>query len=154
MRIEESAKVHDFAVHPLDASSVPYIISSPKAPLIYGSIRALGLPAPSSKSYTSLFDEIAVGHGPANNQVNGNPVPTLDDRYTGHILISGYQVCFVMPKAIPPKHRLLNSVETNGDIAKNGYHSSKSRRGSIGERTFLNFVAFLEISVPYLSKVS
>ena len=59
-----------------------------------------------------------------------------------------------MPKAIPAKHKLLNSVETNGDITKNGYNSSKSRRGSIGERTFLNFVAFLEISVPYLSKVS
>jgi len=42
-------------------------------------------------------------------------VPPLDEKYTGHILVSGYQVSFVLPSELPPLPKLGSRLDNAGD---------------------------------------
>jgi len=117
---EENLKILDSHVHPLDHNSVPYNFSSTTSPLLHRAARALNLPARSATSYVSPED--------SSSSTN---LPPLDDKYTGHILVSGYHVSYVLPKEFPRRE-----------------HDSRTRRGS----TTMLFMAAIDIWVPFLSQ--
>src|ERR1700761_3098895 len=83
---EDSLKIVDSAVQPLDAHSVPYSFSSS---MLLQASRSLNLPQRSSKSYVSLFPHL-------------HPDQPLDARLTGHISVVDYQVSYILPREFPP----------------------------------------------------
>jgi hypothetical protein len=147
---EENVKILASQVHPIDSNSVPYNFSSTNSPMLHNTARALMLPARSSQSYLSLFGPSA----PSSPSMSGsryspsslsNHMPQLDEKYTGHILVSGYYVSFVLPKEFPPRSSsILNDIESTP--------SNRRRRPSISEKSVLQFMAAIEMMVPLLSR--
>ncbi|KZP21536.1 hypothetical protein FIBSPDRAFT_1044077 [Athelia psychrophila] len=138
---EESIKILSSQVHPIDSNSVPWNFSSTTSPLLHSAAHALGLPARSSKSYLSLFGHQTPSSSRHNVSINGLIVPTLDDKYTGHILVSGYNVSYVLPKEFPPRF--------NDDSPS---MNALRRRPSITDRGQMHFMAAIDLWVPYVSK--
>lgn len=159
--VEENIKIRDYSVHPLDSDSAPYNFSSTSHPLLHNAARALNLPARSSKPYLSLFDTTPQNTPGRNGSVNGSAVPALEERYTGYFLISGYSVCYVMPKEFPAKYRMKSGTDSEGEVLSArsmprtpSYRSGASgRRHSVGERNSIQFMAGLSLWVPFSSKV-
>lgn len=164
--VEENIRIHDFKVHPLDANYVPYNFSSATSPLLSSAARALSLPRRSTKSYLSLFNNTLSATTPAHHRdastsrvhsSGGSVVPQLEERYTGYILVSGYNVCYVVPKEFPDHVKLWGSADhSEGESisSRNTAHTPfQNRRHSTTEKSVLHFMAALDISVPYLSKV-
>jgi len=155
-------KILTSQVHPLNNHSVPYNFSSTLSPLLHNAARALNLPARSSETFASAFDlsptppHASVSSGRASaKSVNGSPplasenIPPVDGHYTGHILVSGYNISYVLPKAFPSRRGNLQS-ETEGESS---YRSPfNSRRLSIGERNTAQFMAAIDMWVPYMSR--
>lgn len=138
---------------------MPYVFSSTTNPLLHNAARALNLPARSTKSYLSLFESASQASTSRSSNANGSVIPPLEERYTGYFLISGYSVCFVLPKEFPPQIRTRNaSTDSDGDglggrsMSKSAYKSR--RRSSITGRQSLQFMVGLDITVPLSSKVS
>ncbi|CAL1705672.1 unnamed protein product [Somion occarium] len=130
---EENVKILYSKVHPLNASSAPYNFSSTLDPLLHKAARALNLPGRLHQSYLSLFDSLL-----SSASSNSSSASPLDDKYTGLILVSGYQVSFVLPKEFPSR------------IGELTTRSPSSRRAS--NATNIQFVAAIDIWVPFLSK--
>ncbi|KAE9398163.1 hypothetical protein BT96DRAFT_976603 [Gymnopus androsaceus JB14] len=75
---EENVKILSSQVHPLDSNSVPYNFDSTVSPLLHRAARALKLPERSTEDATSVD--------------------------TGHILVSGYHISYVLPTRRTSKH--------------------------------------------------
>ncbi|KAI0317461.1 hypothetical protein OF83DRAFT_1292220 [Amylostereum chailletii] len=150
---EEDVKILDSEVHPLDHSSSPYNFSSSASPLLHNAARALNLPARLPHSYLTLFgQQSSTSSRYASSSSSKDPEsPRLDEKYTGHILVSGYQVSFVLPKEFPPKPRANGRHDENGDFTPL-QSKFRSRRGSVGEKNVILFMAGIKMIVPYLSK--
>ena len=136
-REEENLKIFKFKIHPLNQDLVPYSFDESIYPLLNKAARALNLPTRSEESYLALFM--------SNMSIAGNidPSAALDDRYTGTILVNDYNVCFVTPREIPViPHDQASIIRTQST-------SLHKRRPSIGDRRTLNFVAAIEMWVPY-----
>ncbi|CCM03619.1 uncharacterized protein FIBRA_05763 [Fibroporia radiculosa] len=118
---EENLKILDSQVHPLDNDSSPYNFSSANSPLLHKAARALNLRPRLNASYVSTMD-------PVSSSVN---IPPLDDKYTGHVLVSGYHVSYVLPKEFPRRES-----------------ESHSRRGT----SMIHFMAAVDIWVPFVSR--
>ncbi|KAI0256546.1 hypothetical protein BJV78DRAFT_288017 [Lactifluus subvellereus] len=151
---EENVKILESEVHPLDSSSVPYNFSSASSPLLHNAARALNLPARSPHSYLTLFDQ----RFNASSRFVSSPstssdidIPLLDEKYTGHILVSGYQVSFVLPSELPPLSKLGSRLDNGGDYTPLPT-KIRSRRGSISEKNVLLFMAGISMMVPYLTR--
>ena len=71
--------------------------------------------------------------------------PPIDIQYTGHILVSGYNISFVLPKVFLSPLR-------NGGLSDNeeGGFSRTTRRPSAGDRSQAHFMAAIELWVPFL----
>jgi len=139
-------------VHPIDNNSVPYNFSSSTSPLLNNTARALNLSARSQKSYLSVFGLPASSasvmspsraSSSSTSTSHGTSVPPLDDKYTGHILVSGYNISYVLPKEFPPRF---------GEDSAIRFSTAKMRRGSVGERNNMNFMAGIDLWVPYVSR--
>ncbi|THH19460.1 hypothetical protein EW146_g1695 [Bondarzewia mesenterica] len=147
---EENVKILDHELHPLDSNSVPYQFSSAASPLLHNAARALNLPARSSTSYLTLFGQPPASSSRLSSTTHKDPdIPRLDKTYTGQILVSGYQVSFVLPKELPPRYKL-NGIDSEGDELRRTT-PTRSRRGSIGEKNVIMFMAGISMMVPYLS---
>lgn len=150
---EENVKILESEVHPLDPSSVPYSFSSAASPLLHNAARALNLPARSPHSYLTLFD-----HRPnVSTHLVSSPsistdadVPPLEEKYTGHILVSGYQVSFVLPSELPPLPKLSGKLDSGGDYTPLPT-KLRGRRNSVSEKSVLLFMAGISMVVPYLT---
>ncbi|KAH9005000.1 hypothetical protein EDB86DRAFT_3187498 [Lactarius hatsudake] len=150
---QENVKILESEVHPLDPSSVPYNFSSTASPLLHNAARALNLPARSHHSYLTLFD-----HRPnVSTRLVSSPsissdadVPSLDEKYTGHILVSGYQVSFVLPSELPPLSKLGGRSDSGGDYTPLPT-KLRGRRNSVSEKSVLLFMAGISMVVPYLT---
>jgi len=150
---EENVKILESEVHPLDQSSVPYNFSSATSPLLHNAARALNLPARSPHSYLTLFDH----RSNASSRFVSSPstssdadVPLLEEKYTGHILVSGYQVSFVLPSELPPLFKLGSRFENGGDYTPLPT-KLRGRRASISEKNVILFMAGINMMVPYLT---
>ncbi|KZT02313.1 uncharacterized protein LAESUDRAFT_730297 [Laetiporus sulphureus 93-53] len=121
---EENLKILDSQVHPLDSNSVPYNFSSATSPLLHKAARALNLAARLSTPYVPPS---------ASESMSGSSagLPSLDGSYTGHILVSGYQVSYVLPKEFPRRDA-----------------DNRGRRGA----NMMHFMAAIDIWVPFLSR--
>ncbi|KDQ33369.1 hypothetical protein PLEOSDRAFT_1073634 [Pleurotus ostreatus PC15] len=144
---EDNVRITLSQVHPLDQQSVPYAFSTTYHPLLHKAAKLLNLPAPSSVPYQSVFgslrsDAPSMSRPTASSLGNSDDAAPLDVNYTGHVLVSGYQVCYILPKEFPP-------------LQEHGGHSSrtpyKNRRSSLGEKHVLQFMAAIEMYIPYTS---
>ncbi|KAK0211173.1 hypothetical protein DFS33DRAFT_1297944 [Desarmillaria ectypa] len=145
---EENIKVALSQVHPLDNNSVPYHFSSAVSPLLNNAARALNLPARSPESFNEVFNlSPSPVHASTSttsarsSKANTSDVPgVVDERYTGKILVSGYNISYVLPKVFP------QCSEPHSRI------SFGRRRGSVGDRNHVQFMAAIELMVPYVSR--
>ncbi|KAJ6490610.1 hypothetical protein C8R47DRAFT_1045391 [Mycena vitilis] len=152
---EESVKILSSQVHPLDNNSVPYDFSSDLSPLLHHAARALNLPSRSSESYHTAFGlsppvaSASVAGSVRSTKSNGSSsstrsaTPPVDSKYTGHILVSGYHISYVLPKVFPVRYQ-----------DSDGYSRSAGslRRSSIIERNTVQFMAAIDMFVPYASR--
>ncbi|GLB34779.1 putative DNA recombination [Lyophyllum shimeji] len=155
---EENVKILTSQVHPLDKHSVPYNFSSTLSPLLHNAGRALNLPARSSETFQSAFSlpsptpTASVLTSRSSKSTNGSShlgnenIPPVDSQYTGHILISGYHIAYVTPKVFPS--RPLSETESEG-VSRSSY---KHRRPSIGDRGAAQFMAAIDMWIPYVSR--
>ena len=146
-------KIVDWAVHPLDLASVPYNFSSSDSPLLHSAARALCLPARSSRSYLSLFPKhsLTPSRYATPSSSRAPEQAQLDKKYTGHILVSGYQISFVAPKEIPPKVRLPDQQHEDEPVTPVQLSKYRSRRHSLGGKVLHQFMVSIKMHVPYLS---
>ncbi|KAJ7749598.1 hypothetical protein DFH07DRAFT_828991 [Mycena maculata] len=149
---EESVKILTSQVHPLDNNSVPYDFSSDLSPLLHNAARALNLPSRSSESYHATFGlsppatSASVAGSVRSSKSNGSSrssTPPVDNKYTGHILVSGYNISYVLPKAFPGRFQ-------DSDVYSRS--SGSIRRASIVERNTVQFMAAIDMWVPYASR--
>jgi len=146
-------KILESEVHPLDSSSTPYNFSSAASPLLHNAARALNLPARSAHSYLTLFDHRS---NISTRLVSSHPiatdadVPPLEEKYTGHILVSGYQVSFVLPSELPPLSKPSGKLDIGGDYTPLPT-KLRGRRSSVSEKNVLLFMAGISMVVPYLT---
>ncbi|KAI0076470.1 hypothetical protein K474DRAFT_1662998 [Panus rudis PR-1116 ss-1] len=131
---EENLKILESYVHPLDPNSAPYKFSD-SSPELQKAARALKLPARNSRSYASLFESVA-----ASTSSSSSSIAPVDKKYTGEILVTRYQVSFVLPREFPPR---MDESSTSS--------RSSARRMSIGASQ-LQFMAAVVIWVPFLTK--
>ncbi|SJL00910.1 uncharacterized protein ARMOST_04224 [Armillaria ostoyae] len=147
---EENIKISLSQVHPLDNNSVPYHFSSAVSPLLNNAARALNLPARSPESFNEAFNlspslvqasTSTASTRPSKANASSSDVPgVVDERYTGKILVSGYNISYVLPKVFP------QYSEPHSRI------SFGRRRGSVGDRNHVQFMAAIELMVPYVSR--
>ncbi|KAJ7481214.1 hypothetical protein B0H11DRAFT_1863573 [Mycena galericulata] len=152
---EENVKILSSQVHPLDNNSVPYDFSSDLSPLLHNAARALNLPSRSSESYHAAFGlsppatSASVAGSVRSSKSNGSSnstrstTPPVDNKYTGHILVSGYNISYVLPKAFPGRFQ-------DSDVYSRS--SGGIRRSSIVERNTVQFMAAIDMWVPYASR--
>lgn len=154
LSIEDNVKILESEVHPLDSTSVPYNFSSTVSPLLHNAARALNLPARSPHSYLTLFDHRATQSSrfiSSPSTSSDTDVPPLEEKYTGHILVSGYQVSFVLPSELPPLPRLGSRVDNSGDYTPLPT-KQRARRPSMSEKNVILFMAGISMMVPYLTR--
>ncbi|KDR81746.1 hypothetical protein GALMADRAFT_276442 [Galerina marginata CBS 339.88] len=151
---EENVKIHTSQVHPLDQNSVPYNFSSTVSPLLHTAARALNLPPRSHENFNSAFN-LAKSNGnsissrslkPENGELS---VPPIDIQYTGHILVSGYSISFVLPKVFLSRQK---DEEQSDTEEANPRTPSSRRRLSMGDRNQAQFMAAIDMWVPFLCK--
>jgi hypothetical protein len=149
---EGNLKMLGSEVHPTDSNSAPYNFSSTTSPLLNNTARALNLPARSHKSYLSVFGlptssgSVMSPASRASSSTSHTAIPPLDDKYTGHILVSGYNISYVLPKEFPPR------FGEDSAIRVSTFSAAKMRRGSVGERNNMHFMAGLDLWVPYVCR--
>lgn len=120
---DESLKIVNSIVHPLDPHGVPYAFSSS---ILLQASRSLGLANRSSKSYVSLFPDY-------------HPEHPLDHNLTGHISVVDYQVSYILPREFPP-HVTIGERQP----------PTPSRLGAL-DRNSLYFMAAIDIVLPFQS---
>ncbi|KAJ3510224.1 hypothetical protein NLJ89_g4806 [Agrocybe chaxingu] len=151
---EENVKILTSQVHPLDNNSVPYNFSSTISPMLHAAARALNLPARSSETFNSAFD-LEKSNGRASSSrisKSDNPehVLPIDAQYTGHILVSGYNISFVLPKVFLSRRKGGGLSETEEEAFTRT--PGNRRRPSVGERNQAQFMAAIDLWIPLLSK--
>ena len=114
---------------------VLFNFSSTVSPLLYNASRALHLPARSSESFNSVFGTSKFNYNRFkfnNNKgdTNAEAAPPIVVQYTGHILVSGYNISFILPK-------VFLSPLMNGGLSDNEEESFSRtpRLPSAGERS-------------------
>ncbi|KAF9482804.1 hypothetical protein BDN70DRAFT_874609 [Pholiota conissans] len=152
---EENVKIHSSQVHPLDHHSIPYNFSSTVSPLLHNAARALNLPARSQDDFMSVFN-IARSNGNASTSrslksESGESIPPVDAQYTGHIIVSGYSISFVLPKIFLSRrdHGRSPLSDDDDNVAQT---PASRRRASIAEKNQAQFMAAIDMWVPFISK--
>lgn len=151
-------KILTSQVHPLDNHSVPYNFSSTLSPLLHNAARALNLPARSQETFDAAFN---ISAPPGSSSVRASKssigssskgsenIPPIDGQYTGHILVSGYSISYVLPKIFPSRGKGQLSDTEGESLSRSAY---RSRRPSIGERNNAQFMAAIDMWIPYVSR--
>jgi hypothetical protein len=140
---------------------VPYNFSSSVSPLLHNAARALNLPTRSPETFNNALDLSAPLAAPSvssskvskstSNHTGSINIPPIDQQYTGHILVSGYNISYVLPKIFPSRRRTADA-HTDNDGEEYSKPSVQSRRLSIGERNSAQFMAAIDMWVPYVSR--
>ena len=147
---EENLKLLSAQVHPIDSNSVPYAFSSSACPTLSSAARALNLPTRSSKSYLSLFGvqpAASLHSSRASSSPANAPNAPLDDRYTGHIIVSGYNIAYILPKDFPPRF-----IGNESALRVSTFSAAAMRRHSVTERSNIHFMAAVDLFVPFASR--
>ncbi|EAU88741.2 hypothetical protein CC1G_01114 [Coprinopsis cinerea okayama7 len=145
---EENVKILSSQVHPLDNNSRPYNFLSTVSPLLHRAAKALNLPARTSETFTSAFgipqsQATASSSRISKPESNSEMISPVDEQHSGHILVSGYSISYVLPKVFPTQ-----SHEYQDEV----YSRPRSRRLSISERNTAQFMAAIDMWVPYVSR--
>ncbi|PPQ98811.1 hypothetical protein CVT24_003365 [Panaeolus cyanescens] len=138
---EENIKVITSRVHPLNSNSVPYNFSSSSSPLLHAAARALNLPARSTECFPG---PTSASKTPSRSKTDSHDIPPVEPHYTGSIVVSGYNVAFVLPKVLPNPEE-----QSETDHPKTPLHR---RRMSLGDRPQVHFMAAIDMLVPLASR--
>lgn len=145
---EEKVKILTSQVHPLDGHSVPYNFSSTISPLLHNAARALNLPARSRETFQSAFGVQSTTS--SSSRANGDNVAPVDVQHTGHILVSGYHISYVLPKVFPQQSASRHFDDTEADTVSR--LSLRNRRSSMGDRSHIQYMAAIDMWVPFVSR--
>ncbi|KAG8217685.1 hypothetical protein J3R82DRAFT_5838 [Butyriboletus roseoflavus] len=152
---EENLKLLSAQVHPLDIHSAPYNFSSTTFPLLNNAARALHLPSLSQKSYLAVFG-VPTPASPtvhssrtSSSTIPSPNTPPLDEKYTGHIIVSGYNISYILPREFPPRFNAGDSA-----LRVSTFSATQMRRPSVSERNNMHFMAAIELWIPYASRPS
>jgi len=155
--LEENVKVLSSQVHPLDQNGAPYSFAASSSPLLYSAARALNMPARSQETFESAFrlpktnSHSSVLHTSKPETLDGTP--PVDMQYTGQILVSGYSVAFVLPKVFLPSRRHKEGSHSDIEDDPPPLQTPPSRRRpSIGERNQAQFMAAIDMWIPFVTK--
>ena len=163
---ENKVRITQSKVHPLDERSVPYHFSATEQPLLQKTAIALQLGPKSSRSYHTLFPHlsppldptVSTGSRRTRESHSSNPAPPQnDERYTGYILVSGYNITLILPKEFPPKPQTVAiGAESDGDEnfvkdAQSPWLSRSAKRtSSFFHKNYLHMMAGIELFIPYV----
>lgn len=96
--------------------------------------------------HSNLISRSSVSESPTHlttpNGVHAYKPPTLDDKYTGHILVSGYNGSCVLPKEF--RRRFKDDAPSNTGIDPGSFR----HRSSISDKGTLHFTAAIEPLPP------
>ncbi|KAL0946801.1 hypothetical protein HGRIS_012972 [Hohenbuehelia grisea] len=156
---EENVKIMKSHIHPLTKDGAPFKFPLEQCTLLHKAARALGLPNQSTDSYLSVFGPSPLASKPWASSIRSSRASSssqhpedewpIDPKYTGDITVSNYQVSFVLPKEFPSLEPSA-SIYGDHDLSRS-QTPYKRRRSSIGERHVLQFMAAIEMFIPYLS---
>ncbi|KAF9527020.1 hypothetical protein CPB83DRAFT_794094 [Crepidotus variabilis] len=163
---EENLKVLTYQVHPLDSNSIPYNFSSTISPLLHSAARALNLPARSSQTFdTALKQARSNGHASSirfSKPESSDSIAPVDSYYAGQILVNNYQVAFALPKEFLSRPESEDDTYSTTPLSNHSRHKREDathertpknrRRHSITERNQVQFMAAIDMWVPFLSK--
>ena len=163
---ENKIRITQSKVHPLDERSVPYHFSATEQPLLQKTAIALQLGPKSSRSYHTLFSRLSPSLDPTistgsrrgrEGHLSNSVPPQNDERYTGYILVSGYNITLVLPKEFPPKPQItLTGAESDGDegfakdVQSPWLSRSAKRSSSFFHKNYLHMMAGIELFIPYV----
>ncbi|KAF9024355.1 hypothetical protein BDZ89DRAFT_1069168 [Hymenopellis radicata] len=133
---EENIKVLTSQVHPLDNNSVPRLTCPARSPKTFNEAFDLS-PGIGASSVVSSRSLSKASPSPSNDTSG-----VVDEKYTGHILVSRYEVSYIVPKSFPSHFAELTSRISFGS----------NRRTSMAERTHIHFMAAIDMLVPYVSR--
>ncbi|KIL69846.1 hypothetical protein M378DRAFT_69096 [Amanita muscaria Koide BX008] len=150
---EENVKILESQVHPLDNNSIPYNFSSNLAPLLHNAARALNLPPRSSETFYSAFT-IPAGSSsiPSSSsrihlsETDSESTSPVDPYYTGQVLVSNYAISYILPKVFLTRSKAVQDQENTPQS------SYRNRRASVSGRDTAQFMAAIDMWVPYVSK--
>ncbi|KAJ7286252.1 hypothetical protein C8J57DRAFT_1664164 [Mycena rebaudengoi] len=135
---EESVKILSSQVHPLDNNSTlkPLCAVPSRSSESYDA--AFGLSPPTTSASVSG----SVRSNGSSSSRNATHRPSTANT-TGHILVSGYHISYVLPKAFPARYQ---------DSDAYSRPSGSLRRSSMVERNSVQFMAAIDMWVPYASR--
>ncbi|KAG5645081.1 hypothetical protein DXG03_007172 [Asterophora parasitica] len=127
--------------------------------MLHHAARALNLPARSTETFNSAFSlssptTASTVSTRTSKSTNGSSIggseniATIDSQYTGHILVSGYHISYVLPKVFPTRPKGVSETESEGH-SRSLY---KNRRPSIGEKAAAQFMAAIDMWIPFYSR--
>ncbi|KAI5900510.1 uncharacterized protein SCHCODRAFT_02608109 [Schizophyllum commune H4-8] len=150
---EENIRILSSQVHPLNAQFSPYKYLPAASPMLHKAARALRLQPPLDITYQDAH-KLESTHSPSiasssrsRIRETASDILPVDERYTGSIIVTAYHISYVVPKSFPSRP----PVEHSNEDLRSGT-SSKVRRASIGEKTTINFMAAIDMFVPYLGR--
>ncbi|KAL1720056.1 hypothetical protein EV715DRAFT_289628 [Schizophyllum commune] len=151
---EENLRILSSQVHPLDAAYAPYKFSSATSPSLRKAAKALELPRPLSFTYQHAHRlepthaSTAASSSRSRIRETASDAQPVDERYTGSIVVTAYHISYVVPKSFPSRIPELSDE----DSVSRRSPDSIGRRASIGEKTTVNFMAAIDMFVPYLGR--
>ncbi|GJJ12371.1 hypothetical protein Clacol_006612 [Clathrus columnatus] len=142
---ENNARILSSDVHPLDDRFIPYHFSLDDHPSLQKAINSLRLAPMSPKTYSSLFNT----SDPDTSRRHRGFDPV---RCSAQLLVSAYTVSLALPKEFPPSRQSpMNNDEEESSLRNSQYSRSVRRQSSAFNRSYLNFVVAIELSIPFLT---
>lgn len=118
--------------------------------MLHSAARALNLPARSHENFVSAFNLPKSNGNTSSNRSTGENITPIDTQYTGQILVSGYSISFVLPKIFLSHQRNGGNISDNDDPPSR--NPATRRRLSIGERNQAQFMAAIDMWVPFICR--
>ena len=149
--IEENVKILTSQVHPLDSNSVPYNFSSSTSPLLHDAARALNLPPRLPTTFDATYHLspspilTSIASTNCSTESGSVAIPPVDPYFTGQILVSGYNIAYVLPKYFP-------SREIGQHESEFSHSLHNKRRPSVGDRNYAHFMAAVDMWVPFVTR--
>ncbi|KAF9013958.1 hypothetical protein BDQ17DRAFT_1341809 [Cyathus striatus] len=116
---QENVKILTSQVHPIDNNS------------IFGNL-LFGIQSLSPQTSTSVLST------PSKIATNSESMPPVDPHFTGHILVSGYHISYVLPKLFPRNRGNENRTETELE--------------ALSQKITSQFIAAIDMWVPFVSR--
>lgn len=122
--------------------------------MLKNAARALKLPARSPDTFSSVFNlsqtDASTSSSRSYDPQLDDTIPPVDVQYTGQIIVSGYNISYVLPKVFLTRKRdsMTSMDEEDNSLAR----TPARRRLSIGDRNHAQFMAAIDMWIPFVSR--